>query len=54
MDDYIKSEAVLKESRLHHELDLDGGDPTTPSLYLSPDLKGTFVKVHHCCLKREI
>lgn len=24
MDDYVRSEAVLKESRLHHELNLDG------------------------------
>lgn len=24
VDDYVKSEAVLKESRMHHELDLDG------------------------------
>jgi hypothetical protein len=24
VDDYVKSEAVLKESRMHAELDLDG------------------------------
>ncbi len=24
VEDYMKSEAVLKASRMHHELDLDG------------------------------
>ena len=27
VDDYVQSEAVLKASRMHHELDLDGVCP---------------------------
>lgn len=28
VDDYMRSEAVLKESRMHDELDLDGEAPS--------------------------
>ena len=34
VDDYMKSESVLKASRMHDELDLDG--ETAPQLLLSP------------------
>ena len=35
MDDYVQSEAVLKASRMHHELDLDGVCLTDPQSELA-------------------